>query len=115
MEFKSNETIASQIVTYMKKEIFGGRYAPGQKILPIREFASFCSVNPNTVAKAYAILEEERLVYTDSTLGKFVNTNVVYLKAKRKEYLEKEMATFKAELEKCGVNEEEFLCLIKSK
>jgi len=115
MEFKSNETIASQIVSYMKKEIFGGRYLPGQKILPIREFAAFCSVNPNTVAKAYAILEEEHLIYTDSTLGKFVNTNEAYLKAKRKEYLEKEMAAFKVELKKCGVNEEEFLCLIKTK
>lgn len=113
MEFKSNQTILSQIVTYVKKEIFGGRYAPGQKILPIREFATFCSVNPNTVAKAYALLEEEGLIYTDSTLGKFVSGNTLFLEKKREEYLREEMEQFKAELKKCGVDEEEFLCLAK--
>ncbi len=113
MEFKSNETIASQIVSYVKKEIFGGRYQAGQKILPIREFAAFCSVNPNTVAKAYAILEEEGLIYTDSTLGKFVNSNREFIKKKRREYLESQIKALKEELKKCGVDEKEFLCLTK--
>ncbi|MBQ8291793.1 MAG: GntR family transcriptional regulator [Clostridia bacterium] len=97
----------------MKKEIFGGRYAAGEKILPIREFAAYCSVNPNTVAKAYAALEEEKLIYTDSTLGKFVTPNRLFLQKKREEYLEAEMEAFKAELKKCGVDEEEFVCLAK--
>lgn len=73
MEFKSNQTIASQIADFVKREIFSGRYEPGQKVPPIREFAAFCCVNPNTVVKVYAQLEAERLIYTDSTLGKFVN------------------------------------------
>lgn len=69
MEFKSNQTIASQIADFVKREIFSGRYEPGQKVPPIREFAAFCCVNPNTVVKVYAQLEAERLIYTDSTLG----------------------------------------------
>ncbi|MBQ8294915.1 MAG: GntR family transcriptional regulator [Clostridia bacterium] len=113
MEFKSNETIASQIVTYVKKEIFGGRYAPGQKVLPIREFAAFCSVNPNTVAKVYAQLEEESLIYTDSTLGKFVNPDAKQIEQKRQQYLSAQMSAFRAELRKCGVREEEFIALAK--
>ncbi|MBQ3220349.1 MAG: GntR family transcriptional regulator [Clostridia bacterium] len=113
MEFKSNETIASQITSYVKKEIFGGRYAPGQKILPIREFAAFCRVNPNTVAKVYAQLEEEGLIYTDSTLGKFVNPNPEVIARKRRVFLESQMKEFRAELKKCGVDEEEFILLAK--
>ena len=113
MEFKSNQTIVSQIITYMKKEIFSGRLAPGHKISPIREFAAYCSVNPNTITKAYAVLEEEGLIYTDSTLGKFVTPNVLYLKAKRKEYLQEEMDKFRQELKECGVTQEEFLKLVK--
>ena len=53
------------------------------------------------------------MIYTDSTLGKFVTTNVLYLKAKRLEYLREEMKLFKQELEECGVNEEEFIKLVK--
>ena len=115
MEFNSNQTVLSQIVAFVKREIFSGRLAPGKKLMPIREFASFLSVNPNTVAKAYAILEEEKLIYTDSTLGKFVCFNREFLKEKRKQYLESEMAIFKKQLEDCGVSEEEFLCLAKKK
>lgn len=111
MEFKSNETIGSQIASYMKKEIFGGRYEPGQKILPIREFASFCGVNPNTIAKVYAQLEEEGLIYTDSTLGKFVNPDCEAIARKRKEFLLSQMQAFRAEMKKCGVDEEEFMDL----
>ena len=113
MEFKSNETIGSQIASYMKKEIFGGRYAPGQKVLPIREFASFCGVNPNTIAKVYAQLEEEGLIYTDSTLGKFVNPNPEVIAEKRRAFLLEQMQAFRAEMKKCGVNEREFMDLAK--
>lgn len=113
MEFKSDQTIASQIAAYVKKEIFGGRYAPGQKILPIREFAAFCRVNPNTVAKVYAELEAEGLIYTDSTLGKFVNAEESGIAKKREKYLRARMGEFRTELKGCGVDEEEFMKLAK--
>ena len=113
MEFKSNETILSQIVSFVKREIFSGRYGVGAKIPPIREFAAKMSVNPNTVAKAYQELEAENLIYTDGTLGKFVSNNRLFLQKKRQEYLEAQMSLFKDELKKCGVDEEEFLCLAK--
>lgn len=112
MDFKSNQTIVSQIIIYMKKQIFSGKLPPGHKIMPIREFATFCSVNPNTITKAYAILEEEKLIYTDSTLGKFVTVNKLYIKAKRLEFLKEEVENFKQELKECGVDEEEFISLV---
>ena len=113
MDFKSNQTIVSQIITYMKKQIFSGKLSQVNKIAPIREFDAYCSVNPNTITKAYAALEEEKLIYTDSTLGKFVTPNKLYLKAKRREYLQEQMRLFKQELKECGVGEEEFMDLVK--
>ncbi len=97
----------------MKKEIFGGRLVAGQKIKPIREFAAELSVNPNTVAKAYSALEEERLIVTDGTLGKFVTQNREYLMKKREEYLLSEAEEFMEEMEKCGVKKEEVVWLMK--
>ena len=111
MEFKSNQTIASQIADFVKREIFSGRYEPGQKVPPIREFAAFCCVNPNTVVKVYAQLEAERLIYTDSTLGKFVNPDRAAIAAEREKYLMRRTAEFRAELERCGVGRDEFMSL----
>ena len=105
MEFKSNQTIASQIADFVKREIFSGRYEPGQKVPPIREFAAFCCVNPNTVVKVYAQLEAERLIYTDSTLGKFVNPDRAAIAAEREKYLMRRTGEFRAELERCAWSE----------
>ena len=113
MEFKSNQTIASQIAAYVKREIFSGRYPPGSKVPPIREFAAFCCVNPNTVAKVYAQLEEEGLIRTDSTLGKFVAGDPALIAARREEYLAGRMRDFRTELEGCGVGDGEFVSLAR--
>ncbi len=59
MNFKSNETIWSQIIEYVKKKIFSGAFACGQRLPAIRDFAVTCRVNPNTVVRVYAQLEEE--------------------------------------------------------
>ena len=107
MEFRSNQTIASQIAAYVKREIFSGRYPPGSKVPPIREFAAFCCVNPNTVAKVYAELESEGLIRTDGTLGKFVAGDGALVAARRAEYLAGRMREFREELRGCGGGAEE--------
>ena len=98
MEFKSNQTIASQIADFVKREIFSGRYEPGQKVPPIREFAAFCCVNPNTVVKVYAQLEAER-------------PDRAAIAAEREKYLMRRTGEFRAELERCGVGRDEFMSL----
>lgn len=115
MQFKSNETFSSQVVSYIKKEIFGGRLKPGQKISPIREFAVKCSLNPNTIVRAYAELEEEKLIYTDSTLGKFVTLDKDYIEKKRLEFIDAKINELQNELQECGIDKEELKCLMTKK
>lgn len=113
MNFKSNETFASQIVKRIKTGIFGGRYAAGSKLKAIRELAAECEVNPSVVVKAYAELEADGLIFTDGTLGKFVTCETETIKRKREEFLLDRFEEFKGELRECGVSEEEFLCMTK--
>ena len=68
-------------------------------------------MNPNTVVKVYAQLEAERLIYTDSTLGKFVNPDRAAIAAEREKYLMRRTGEFRAELERCGVGRDEFMSL----
>ncbi len=48
-----------QIVTEIKNAAMYGRYRHGDRIPPVRELALDLRINPNTVAKAYRILQEE--------------------------------------------------------
>ena len=91
MNFKSNETIWSQIIEYVKKKIFSGAFA-------IRDFAGTCRVNPNTVVRVYAQLEEEGLIYTDGTNGKFVTADAAFIARRREEYLRAKAGAFAEEM-----------------
>ena len=113
MLIAEKRNVYEQIVAELKILIETGAMRYGEKLPSVRTYAVERKVNPNTVAKAYQELEAENLIYTDGTLGKFVSNNRLYLAKKRQEYLEEQMASFKEELKKCGVDEEEFLCLAK--
>ena len=111
MNFKNNETIYSQIAEYVKKKIFSGESAPGARLPAIRDFAQTCQVNPNTIVRVYQELSEEKLIYTDSTSGKFVTTDAAYIRQKREEYLEGKAARLVTEAREAGMTEEEFFRL----
>ena len=112
MNFKSNETIGSQIIEYVKKKIFSGAYACGSRLPAIRDFAVTCRVNPNTIVKVYAELAQERLIYTDSTNGKFVTTNAGFVAQKREEYLRGKAEAFAREAREAGGGAEDMLKLV---
>lgn len=56
-------------------EIVSGKYTLGQRLPSVRELALALKVNPNTMQKALAELEDEKLIYTERTNGKYVTTD----------------------------------------
>jgi GntR family transcriptional regulator len=68
----SNEPIYSQIVEQIRQAIAKGQLGTGEKLPAVRKLASDLVVNPNTVAKAYTILEQAGMVTTKSGSGTFV-------------------------------------------
>ncbi len=107
MDFKSNETIYSQIIEYIRKQIFSGSYGSGTRLPAIRDLAVKCKVNPNTIVRVYAELSEEKLIYTDSTNGKFVTADRGFIERKKREYLEEKAAAFVDEMRQAGIGSEE--------
>jgi DNA-binding transcriptional regulator YhcF (GntR family) len=61
-----------QIKNKLKSDILSGVYKPGERIPTVRQIALDVSVNPNTVQRALFILEDEGLIVTEATTGKFV-------------------------------------------
>ncbi|MBU7493145.1 GntR family transcriptional regulator [Lactiplantibacillus pentosus] len=62
-----------QLVMQIKQQIVQGRMQPGDKLPSIRAMAVEMHLNPNTVSKAYQILERQRAVYTVKGRGTFVS------------------------------------------
>ena len=69
----SDEPIYSQIVEQIRQAIAKGQLGTGEKLPAVRKLASELVINPNTVARAYGILEQAGLVVTKTGSGTFVS------------------------------------------
>ncbi len=75
VEFDNNIPIYIQLVDYLKIYIISGKFKPGTRLPSVRDLALQTKVNPNTMQKALAELEDLKLIYTERTNGKFVTTD----------------------------------------
>ncbi len=71
-EFDNRLPIYVQLVDRLEQAIVSGAFAPGEKVDSVRELASQAGVNPNTMQRALAELEQEGLIYAQRTAGRFV-------------------------------------------
>lgn len=69
----SNEPIYSQVVGQISRAIAQGLITPGEKLPAVRNLAAELVINPNTVARAYTILEQQGLVTTKTGSGTYAS------------------------------------------
>ena len=63
---EDNVPIYLQIVGYIKRGIVAGTIENGEEMPSRRMLSALLGVNPNTVQKSYAMLEEEGLIHSRS-------------------------------------------------
>ncbi|XID90193.1 GntR family transcriptional regulator [Paenibacillaceae bacterium WGS1546] len=69
LKLNHKDPVYLQAVLYVKRQILLGRAVSGDKLPSRREVAAQLSINPNTVQKAFKLMEDEGFVRTSSTTG----------------------------------------------
>lgn len=64
LELNTIEPVYVQIVSFVKRQIFTGAAEKGESLPSRRELAAILKINPNTVQKAFRLMEEEGIVVT---------------------------------------------------
>ena len=72
INYRSGEPIYQQIYNEVVKEISLGLLMPQEKLATVRELAANLGINPNTVSKAYQMLEQSGYIYSAVGKGSFV-------------------------------------------
>ena len=102
-KFDNERPIYLQLVEQLRVAIVSGAYAAGSRLPSVRELAVMAQVNPNTMQKALAELESDRLIFTERTNGKYV-TNDQRLLAKIKTELASELVhKYTSDMSKIGI------------
>lgn len=105
--FDPNIPLYQQIVSLMKQRFVSGVYGPGMKIPSIRELAMEYRVTPNTVQRALQLLEQEGLIFTERTNGKFVTNDMQAMERLRTDILTEQVRNVLLSLREHGYTDEE--------
>ena len=90
LDYRDSRPIYEQIVEKFKLLILKGVLKQDEKMPSVRSLAMELSINPNTIQKAYSMLEQQGYIYPVKGRGNFVSGNAG-LKAKKQETVFQEL------------------------
>jgi GntR family transcriptional regulator len=72
LDIRSGLPIYTQIVNQIQSQLVNGILKPGDQLPTVRALAQELRVNFNTVARAYRILDQERIISTQQGRGTYI-------------------------------------------
>ena len=75
LDYRDARPIYTQIIDGFKEQITSGALQPGDKLPSVRELAAGLAINPNTIQRAYRLLEFNGWIVTIPGKGCFVCEN----------------------------------------
>lgn len=113
-DFKSDRPIYAQLIEQIELMIFSDIYPPGSRLPPVRDMSQEAAVNPNTMQRALAKLEEDGLIITHRTSGRSVTEDGNMIKKARNRLAEEYISEFLENMKKLGFEPKEVLAIITS-
>ena len=104
--------IYHQILHFLKREAVAGTIRDGDELPSRRVLSALLGVNPNTVQKAYRMLEEEGLIASHSGAKSLMVLDEETLRRVRGELLEADAKGVVNAMKQMGLTKEEALALI---
>ena len=108
-QFNSNRPIYQQIVDEIELRILNGTYEMGMRLPSVRDLAVLAAVNPNTMQRALAELEEMGLVTTQRNTGRTVTTDETAVSRARDSKADLLVETFMMQMQSLGLGRKEVL------
>lgn len=111
--FDNNIPIYIQLVDIIKVDIVSGKLSVGSRLPSVRELAFYYKVNPNTMQKALVELENEKLIYTERTNGKFVTNDTKLINEFKQKYADDLTFNYVKNMKNLGYKIDEIIEIIK--
>ncbi len=109
LDYQSRMPIYEQIVQEIERYVALEILKPEQQIPSIREMATTLGINPNTVKKAYSILEQKGVIVTLSTKGTYITLKIDNVIKNAVDEKIDEIKKIISEIQKYGISKEEIL------
>lgn len=104
--FDNERPIYIQLVEMIRIDIVSGKFKKGQRLPSVRELALVMKVNPNTMQKALVELENEKLIYTERTNGKYVTEDEKLIEKIKKQLAQEKVNNYLNSMKNIGISYE---------
>ena len=101
---EDNVPIYLQIIGYIKRGIVAGTIVGGDEMPSRRMLSAMLGVNPNTVQKSYAMLEEQGLIQSRSGAKSYVRVEPDTVPALREELLSASLRSMVEAMKQMGMS-----------
>lgn len=105
--FDNERPIYIQLVEIIRINIVSGKFKKGEKLPSVRELALMMKVNPNTMQKALVELEDEKLIYTERTNGKYVTEDQVLIDKIKVKLAQQKVDEYLGSMQDIGIDNKE--------
>ena len=106
------QPIYLQIMRYIKQGLAAGTIADGEEMPSRRALSALLTVNPNTIQKAYRLLEEEGLVQSHAGAKSYVRATERQRETLRRELTENQLRGMVRDMKRMGLTAAEAMSLI---
>lgn len=103
-----------QIIRHIKRGIVSGSVVQGDEVPSRRVLSALLGVNPNTIQKAYALLEQEGLMSSHAGAKSYMSLSEEKIAAVREELLHSDALSVVNALRQMGLTKTEALALIET-
>ena len=108
---EDDSPIYMQIIRYVKRGIVSGIIQNGDEMLSRRALSALLGVNPNTIQRAYHLLEEEGIIRSRSGAKSCVEVDESQKEAIRMTLLSQDTASWVQAMKQMGVRKEQAIQL----
>ena len=112
-KFTADRAVYLQIAQRIEKAVLAGVYPPGEQLPSVRQLALEAAVNPNTVQRAFTELENQGIIYSRGTLGRFVTQNTQTIEACRLEMAQQQVQQFLKDIGQLSISKDQAITMIK--
>lgn len=110
---EDNAPIYLQIPLFIKRGVIAGTICDGDELPSRRTLSALLGVNPNTVQKAYKLLEDEGLIVSHSGSKSYMHLRQGKREEIKNELLKQDAESLVLRLKQMGVSREQLIFLIE--
>ena len=112
LDYRDKRPLNEQVAEKIMNLIAQGGLSPGEKLPSVRNLAVDLSINPNTVQRAFKMLEDEGLIESRAGAKSFMTLSSGTIEGLREELRSEDIRSITRSLRQSGLSKEDALSLI---